>query len=557
MNPENRLHHLWFVRDVMSAWKADSEIDPVLDEVCAAGTKYLGVHRTSVMLYSEQSGGLIYYRGSDEAPQRLDPATDIQPPRSSISGACFSRNEPVVDNDCLNSGVVPKFFVEQLGLRSSLAVPLAGRTGPLGVLRVDDTNRPDRFTADDVAMFTAIGNIVGIIMENTRFYIGALKSTDDLVRANRELKTALEAGTVRVHKADMQRTILAQLAMELVSVREAPGIAQALKRATQALFGWDAFIFSERVPHTEQFIRVLACDTIDGVVQEVDNTLNPPKPYHTREELQSGQPLLIHREQDTDSGLSPFGDHKRRSATLLYAPIAYEEMLNGILSIQSYEVRKWDELDKALLLSVANLVAPALRRLQAERALQWAALHDSLTKLPNRVLFMERLNHSLAAQARHMDRMLALMVLDLDKFKEVNDTHGHLAGDEFLRETARRLLGVVRDMDTVCRLGGDEFVILLEELPSAETAFQIADRVIRALSRPVVWCGVDIPSAASGGLVVGEKPGTHATGEDMFRRADKALYRAKRLGRGRYEVYETSDSDSPPRNPQPKRMAEG
>jgi len=163
-------------------------------------------------------------------------------------------------------------------------------------------------------------------------------------------------------------------------------------------------------------------------------------------------------------------------------------------------------------------------------------VYDGLTGLPNRVLFLDRLASSLARAKRHPEHLFAVLFLDLDRFKLVNDSLGHTAGDQLLIEVARRLEGCVRLGDTVARLGGDEFAVLLEEVGDVNGATRVAVRVHEALSAPCDLGGRQVFTSASVGIALS------ATGyespERVLQDADTAMYRAKRLGPARYEVFD-------------------
>jgi len=173
-------------------------------------------------------------------------------------------------------------------------------------------------------------------------------------------------------------------------------------------------------------------------------------------------------------------------------------------------------------------------RKQAAARIQHLAHHDSLTDLPNRALFQERLRLALA-QAKRSGTMLALMILDLDKFKDVNDTLGHHFGDLLLKAVAKRLLRCVRETDTVARLGGDEFAILLTNLNSADGASTVAEAIIRTIADPFGLEGNEIVTSTSIGVTV--YPNDAADTDQLFKYADLALYRSKAEGRNNYHFY--------------------
>jgi diguanylate cyclase (GGDEF)-like protein len=172
-------------------------------------------------------------------------------------------------------------------------------------------------------------------------------------------------------------------------------------------------------------------------------------------------------------------------------------------------------------------------RKRAEDALAHQALHDDLTHLPNRMLLVDRLTRSLA-HAERSQRDVAVLFLDLDRFKLVNDGLGHVVGDELLVQVARRLSGAVRPADTVARFGGDEFVIVREDVDDPSDAITFAERIVQALHEPIALMGREVFTTASVGIAIG---GRHSSAEQLLRDADAAMYRAKDDGRARIELF--------------------
>ncbi|HWO89694.1 MAG TPA: EAL domain-containing protein, partial [Gemmatimonadales bacterium] len=175
-------------------------------------------------------------------------------------------------------------------------------------------------------------------------------------------------------------------------------------------------------------------------------------------------------------------------------------------------------------------------RKTAELRLVHDAFHDGLTNLPNRALFMDLLGRSIGRARRRGDYNFALLFLDMDRFKVVNDSLGHLIGDQLLVAIARRLERCVRPGDTVARLGGDEFTILLDDIIDAGDATRVADRIQRELNLPFTISGQEVFTSASIGIALSatgyERP------EELLRDADIAMYRAKAMGKARYEVFD-------------------
>ena len=174
-------------------------------------------------------------------------------------------------------------------------------------------------------------------------------------------------------------------------------------------------------------------------------------------------------------------------------------------------------------------------RKRAETALAYQALHDPLTGLPNRVLLVDRITQALARRARNRG-VVAALFLDLDRFKVVNDSLGHAAGDEILVAAAAWLRSVVRPGDTVARFGGDEFVVLCEDLESAALTERVAGRVVDAFEAPFSIGGRNLYVSASVGVAIAGSPDVEA--ESLLRNADTAMYRAKELGRRCYALFD-------------------
>ncbi|MFZ4516426.1 MAG: putative bifunctional diguanylate cyclase/phosphodiesterase [Acidimicrobiia bacterium] len=186
---------------------------------------------------------------------------------------------------------------------------------------------------------------------------------------------------------------------------------------------------------------------------------------------------------------------------------------------------------------VVNLHDVTERRL-FELELEYQAYHDPLTRLPNRASFLERLEMAVIRN-RELRLPLAVLFIDVDRFKLVNDSLGHDAGDRLLAEVAERLREALRPSDVIARFGGDEFVLLIDELRLPSDATRVADRVLESLRRPIVIGGRELFLSSSIGIATYvPEPGDDVTPSDLLRRADLAMYLAKERGRARWEVYD-------------------
>ncbi|QNP40271.1 bifunctional diguanylate cyclase/phosphodiesterase [Lysobacter solisilvae (ex Woo and Kim 2020)] len=254
---------------------------------------------------------------------------------------------------------------------------------------------------------------------------------------------------------------------------------------------------------------------------------------------------------------------------VLGVPMVSEGTVRGAVLVQSYDAaERYGEEDRALLAYVAQHILTALDRKQAqaelenrvtdrtrelakvvgalreqigereraEQQLMHETMHDSLTGLPNRSFLYEALERAIARMQRNPDHRFAVLFLDLDRFKVVNDSVGHLAGDEMLKQAGARLAGCVRPFDVVARLGGDEFAVLLEDVNLPEEACHVAQRAIESLSEPMHISGKELFTSASVGIALGHS--RYRRAEELLRDADVAMYRAKAHGRQRFEIFD-------------------
>ena len=254
------------------------------------------------------------------------------------------------------------------------------------------------------------------------------------------------------------------------------------------------------------------------------------------EVIRSGEALLL--TPDFDGALPDRAGPVvgRKSLDWLGVPLIGQNGTVGALVVQSYSGdTRYSDRDKQLLQFVSTQVAAAIERKQTETWLRHIAEHDALTHLPNRKLFDDRLQTALARARRDGDR-LALLYIDLDRFKQVNDSLGHGVGDRLLHEVARRISGCVRESDTVGRMGGDEFVVLLTGIKLAPQALVVAEKIRAALQQPFELAGQSLGIAASLGIAVFPDHGDE--GQHLIREADHAMYGAKKRGGNRCQMAE-------------------
>ncbi len=291
--------------------------------------------------------------------------------------------------------------------------------------------------------------------------------------------------------------------------------ALAARAANDGLWDWD--LRSGSVYYSDRWTSMLGCSP-DEVGSDPDEWFKRVFPGDLDNVRQAVQDHL--------EGRTPLFESEHR---VRHKDRGYRWML-----VRGVAVR--DAAGKAT--RMAGSQTDITQRKLAEETLLHDALHDALTGLPNRTLFLDRLTQRLRFGRRYQDRSYAVLYLDLDRFKLVNDSLGHEAGDELLQESARRIEKSIRPSDTVARLGGDEFAILLDSIEDPTDAAMVAQRIQDNLQAPLTLRDQELVSTASIGISLSQTGNEKA--EDIVRDADTAMYRAKGLGGGRHEIFDAA-----------------
>jgi diguanylate cyclase (GGDEF)-like protein/PAS domain S-box-containing protein len=260
-------------------------------------------------------------------------------------------------------------------------------------------------------------------------------------------------------------------------------------------------------------------------VDKHEPTPTPASQALYTEIIHTGQPLLLTCEAMADRLSQPRGSDDASPFCWLGVPLKSRAGTIGVLAVKSYPGGAcYNPKDQELLQFVSTQIATAIERRQMQARLRHMAQYDQLTALPNRALLYDRLKVGLSAARRDQER-LAVLYIDLDKFKRVNDTLGHSAGDQLLRAVAKRLGQCMRASDTVARIGGDEFVVLLPRIALPEHAQQVARKIYDVLSHPFAIAGSSLNIRPSIGVALYPE---HGDGEQLLLNyADKAMYCAK------------------------------
>ncbi len=290
--------------------------------------------------------------------------------------------------------------------------------------------------------------------------------------------------------------------------------ALAALAANDGLWDWD--LVRDRCDFSPRWRTMLGLENTEllPLAREWLDRVHPDDAPHLRADMDA---LL--------AGTSPRLESEHR---LRHADGNWRWMLVRALALRERDARP---------VRIAGSMTDISARKRAEEDLRRAAMHDALTGLVNRAYFLESLERAVARVQRRPDQTIALLFLDLDRFKQINDSLGHLAGDRLLTSIARRLQSCVRPGDVLARLGGDEFAVLLDDLKDATDATRIAERMQEALHTPLRNEEIEVVVTASIGIAFG---GADLEGhQELLRDADLAMYRAKASGKARFEVFDT------------------
>jgi diguanylate cyclase (GGDEF)-like protein/PAS domain S-box-containing protein len=337
--------------------------------------------------------------------------------------------------------------------------------------------------------------------------------------AELELRAAQQAAVARLGEHALRGASLADLMQEAVS-------------AGVELLGLEIGAVVELVP-SEEVVAFRAVHGLPGV--RINDRVPAGLGSQSGYALLSGRPAVVtdwahERRFERSEVLEGLG-----TTSGLTVVIEGRRGPFGALGFHSQAPRVFKQGDVDFVQALANVLGDVVERQLTDDDIRHRALHDPLTGLPNRLLFLDRVGQATERQRRRRDILTAVLVLDLDRFKLVNESLGHRAGDELLAAAAPRLKQAVRSADTVAHLSGDEFGILLEDITGEQDAIEMAERIAGVFARPFVLDGDEHFVTTSIGIALAEGG---ERGEDLLRDADAAMHRAKERGRARYELFD-------------------
>jgi diguanylate cyclase (GGDEF)-like protein/PAS domain S-box-containing protein len=460
------------------------EVGEVLIRIVEAGVSLTRAEEGFLALLEKESG-LLYLRAvknmdEDSIKTMRIPITD------SLVGQVLKSKKPL--RAIQPSLRAPLKVSTGYLVHSLLHVPILSKGIPLGVLSVTNRKNDTPFKEKDEEVLSSLADYAAVALENADLYQQAKQEITERQRVEDALRESEER------------------------------YALAVRAANDGLWDWNlktsTIYYSPRWKHMLGFSDQEISDNPNEWLNRV----------HPDDIQQLKTNIAAHIK-----GLSAHFECEYR---IQHSNGSFRWMLSRGMAVIG--------VNKKALRLAGSQTDITLRK-QAEIKLLHDAFHDSLTELPNRALFIDRLKHVIERSKRDSSRLYAVLFLDLDRFKDVNDSLGHLTGDQLLVATAHLLQAILRPMDTVARLGGDEFVILLEDIKDVNDVTRVSDRIQKKLMQATLLPNHTIFMSASMGIVFS------ATGydrpEDVLRDADTAMYRAKENGRSRYEIFDIAMRD--------------
>ncbi|OGO26689.1 MAG: hypothetical protein A2W33_07900 [Chloroflexi bacterium RBG_16_52_11] len=458
---------------------ASLELDNVLKRIVEASVLLTRAEEGFLALLDEENQQL-YLRAAKNIDEQIIKTMRI-PVEDNLVGEVLRTRQPVRTTTESQSDQPIKVITGFL-VRSLLHVPLILKNKAIGVLTVVNLSNQRPFKERDESLLASLADYATIAIENANLYTKLHQELDGRIRVQDALRVSEER------------------------------YALAVNGANDGIWDWD--LKNNEIYYSPRWKKMLGFedDEIGFSPQEWFNRIHPQDVDRFKLDL------AAHLDRTTTS----FENEHR----LLHKDGTYRWILSRGLAV-------WDE--NGIALRMAGSQSDITDRKYAEERLLHDAFYDKLTSLPNRALFMDHLNLAVERAKRRADYHFAVLFLDLDRFKDINDIHGHMHGDELLVGVAKLFRQRIRTTDTVARFGGDEFVILLEDINDLENSTQVASWILQELNLPFVIDGREMYISASIGIVMGATGYTNA--EDVVRDADIAMYHAKAKGKSRYEIF--------------------
>lgn len=533
-----------------------------------------------VVFYDSDSQQFSLQYFSDEKDQQMIADVPSSAFSSGLTGFVARTAQPLLCDAEQFEQLVKEGHIQAQGSPCAhwLGIPLCRGDRVIGVMAIQSYNAQQLYTDADLALFSSIGN-------HTVTALDRVKSRELLEDTVRQRTRQLEVINQSLQREIKERTSAEQLQAALYRISE----LTASSRDMQSFYRAVHKVLSGLMHADNCYIALLDQNKSILTFPFYLDQYSPPareRPLgkgFTEYVIRCADARLINEQQamklvesgEIKRGMADPSRPARHSTSWLGAPLLIDQQVIGVIALQSYDKsysysdtelnilrfvsqhiavaiqrkltteqqkRHQEELERKVFESTRELRQTNLflrlqveERKKAEQKLFFEANHDALTSLANRQMFLQQLKHHYALYKRQPQQGIALLFIDLDRFKQINDSQGHHIGDAFLIEVSKRLQSTVREHDLVARLGGDEFVVLLTSLPQETDAEEVADRIINCIRQPFFLQGQQVHSGASIGIAYFCQ--NHSQAEGILRDADAAMYQAKSMGRNRFVIF--------------------
>ena len=524
-----------------------------------------------ICLYDAQQEVVKFVYFVDEVDQdTLFEQLPVEKLSSGLTGYILRTGKPLLCPPEVYQKLIEEGEVKEMGATHVdwLGVPLKSQDSVIGVMVVQSYDESFRYDEKDEDLLTFVSQHVVNALERLKQRELMQNEIEHQTAELRHANESLMREITEREKAEQQTAVLFAISELTNTSDNMATFYKSLHKEIGTLIHADNFYVALLSPD-KKFLHFPYHVDETGAAAERRRVSRGLTEYVIRQQ----RPVFIngrHRQQLIEDGeVTPGTGGGKLAKQWLGSPLMLKGEVFGVIAVQTYdseflyrnddlellnfvsqhvavaidrkrsaeEIQRVNSfLEKKVTERTEELVSEIERRKKIEARLFHDAHHDSLTGLPNRALFTERLQQAVAHKRRHPEHHFAVLFLDLDRFKNINDTLGHSAGDEFLLDVSKRISDCVRDNDMVARLGGDEFVVLLDTMTSIEDAKDVAKRMIRSLSEPFMLNGQEHYSGASVGIALCREDSDSV--ERLLRDADAAMYQAKSQGRGRYVLFD-------------------
>lgn len=517
---------------------------------------------------------------SDEKDQQLIAQVPSSAFSSGLTGYVVRTGAPLLCDSQQFEQLVTDGHIQPQGSASAhwLGIPLCRDDTVIGVMAIQSYNEKKRYTESDLELFCSIGG-------HTITALDRVKSREVLEDTVRQRTNQLQQINSSLQKEIKDRTNAEQLQAALYRISELTASSHDMNSFYHAVHQvLSGLMFADNC-----YIALLDQEQAKLTFPFYIDQYSPPareRPLSrgfTEYVIRCAEAKLVNTSKADElvkageirRGMTSASQQARYSTSWLGAPLLIDQKVIGVIALQSYEQDySYSETELSILRFVSQHIAVAIQRKlateqqkrqqeelerkvfestrelrqtnlflrlqveerkKAEQKLFYEANHDALTGLANRQMFLQQLKQQFALRKRQPQLNMALLFIDLDRFKLINDTLGHHVGDAFLIEVSKRLLSTVREHDLVARLGGDEFVVLLTSLLDETDAEDISERIIDKIRQPFFLHGQPVQSGASIGIAHFQDE--HGAAEAILRDADAAMYQAKSMGRNRFVIF--------------------